>query len=86
MAAHVLAPVAQFNTLLLTTVVHPRYPYPLLTTLHAARISLVHRALSKKALAEAKPSERKQVTWAYDIAGFLIMVRGRGRMGKGDGR
>lgn len=75
MAATVLAPVAQLTTTLLTTVVHPTFfPYPLLPCLHAARISLVHRALSKRAMDKLKPSERIQTTWAYDIAGFLIMV------------
>lgn len=75
MAAHILAPIAQMNTTLLTTVVHSTlFPYPLLSTLHAARISLVHRALTKRAQDGLKPSERKSVTWAYDIAGYLIMV------------
>lgn len=78
MAAHLLAPIVQMNTTLLTTVVHPTlFPYPLLSTLHAARISLVHRALTKKAQDGLKPSEKKPVTWAYDIAGYLIMVSAR---------
>ncbi|UZJ53895.1 hypothetical protein CBS101457_003215 [Exobasidium rhododendri] len=77
MAAHILAPIAQLNTALLTTLVHPSFfPYPLLSTLHAGRVSLVHRALSRSAYDKLKLSERKQITWAYDLAGFLIMAWG----------
>lgn len=75
MAAYVLAPLASMNSTLLTTLVHPTlYPYSLLSTIHALRISLAHRALTKRGQDAVKPSERVRQTWAYDIVGFLVMV------------
>lgn len=77
MAANVLAPLANLNNALLSTQVHPSlFPYPLLSTFHAARISLVYRALSKRArqAAEQQLGREIKTTWAYDIAGFLVMV------------
>lgn len=78
MAAHILAPIAQLNNVLLTQQVHATlFPYPLLSTLHAARIALVHQALSRRARDAARQRLGQDVapTWAYDMAGFLIMVR-----------
>lgn len=80
MLAYVLAPIASLNAVLLSTPVHASlFPYPLLSTLHAARISLVHRALSQKAwqaTSEDVRRSRGRPTWAYDIVGFLVMCWG----------
>ena len=45
------------------------FPYPLVPVLHAARISMVFQTNRRKA--------RSQLTFAQDMAGFLIMARRR---------
>lgn len=78
MLATILAPIANLNALLLSTPVHAGlFPYALLPTLHAARISLLHRALSEKAWEATSEDVRRtrgKPTWAYNIVGFLVMV------------
>lgn len=86
MAAHLLAPVANINTFLLQTKVHDTlFPFALLPTLHALRISFLHNALKAKARSQHALNDVKQggeappsTTWAYDIAGFLVMCWGGG--------
>lgn len=83
MAAHILAPLASLNTVLLDTQLHRSYaPFPLMTTIHAARVSLAFRGISavtRKKYAQAKgipEHEAPRMTVQQDLAGFVIMVRG----------
>lgn len=65
-----LAPVIALTNYLTTTLVHPVfYPFPWLTTLHAVRISLVHRGILRRLGNETK------IGRGPEYLGFLLMVR-----------
>ncbi|KAL0574706.1 hypothetical protein V5O48_007264 [Marasmius crinis-equi] len=69
--AVVLRPVADQFTFLTTTKVHSTlFPYPWVSTLHAARISLAYQANMRKA------GQEKAIGWKAYLAGFLIMSWG----------
>lgn len=80
MAAHILSPTASLVSYLGSTQLHPTYaPFPLTACIHAARVSLAYRAIVKKvgaAKAGAKEGEvgGREMGWAQNVGGFLVMV------------
>ena len=79
MAAHILSPIASFNTYILETQLHPTYlPFAILPCVHAARVSLAYRGITsgaRKAYKLQTGNDAIQPTWVQDLAGYLIMVR-----------
>lgn len=82
MIASALSGFAQLNQWLLHPV-HPTFfPFPLITCIHAARVSLAYTSnvqrVSKLELqnyqSQRDNSDKPHRTWLMDIVGFLVMV------------
>ncbi|KAF8154520.1 hypothetical protein B0H34DRAFT_716857 [Crassisporium funariophilum] len=70
-AANYLQPIADVLVYINTTKVHPVwFPYPLASTLHAARISMVYQANARRS-----PTP---LSWGTYLTGYLIMCWGGG--------
>ncbi|PWN32480.1 uncharacterized protein FA14DRAFT_74608 [Meira miltonrushii] len=86
MAASLLSATAKLNDLLLSRQVHSTiFPYAWLPTLHALRIAFIHTNLKAKVQQAQKANQKSgsspppaPTTFAYDLAGFLIMAWGGG--------
>jgi hypothetical protein len=66
-AANHLAPIANAFVYLNSTKVHPLwFPYPLVPTLHAMRVSMVFQSNARRSLTP--------LSWGTYLTGFLMMV------------
>ncbi len=77
MAAPALRPLASLITLASQPISSVFYPYPLASTLHAARIHAAYRGRSEAMGFGRRGAKAK--SWGVEIAGYLIMVGRDGR-------
>lgn len=81
MLAPVLSLTAQLNQFLLSPIHATLFPFPLITSLHATRVSLAYRAnvtrvgKIEEEKARLNGVQKETRTWLMDVAGFLVMVR-----------